>query len=728
VIVVKESSKSFYKDLHCEILALSEIEASGGKLLVELQEEPRFLQFSSGSTGVPKGIEYSFADVYAHVYEYANMLNLDKSTQIISWLPLYHDMGLIACLMLPLITRHPVHLISAFEWIQKPEILFSDAQKLKSTHVWMPNFAFKLLTDKVPSGKYSLSSFKCMSSCAEPVDYRVVRGFFNKFEGDGLKTDCLSSTYAMAENIFAMSHCSFNLNDDSWYLKLSNKEFLSGNVDTSENGRRYVVSCGCRMPSVDVQINAPSNGIGDICIRSPFTANQYHNMDIQILDENGFFNTNDQGFLYGEELFVVGRATDMIIQNGINIYPQDIENVVNSICGVYPGRNVCFGLYNDETGTEDIVILAEQKNCDDVSALIYNIYSSVEGRLGFVPSVVKILPHMWLRKTSSGKISRRLNRQKFQGYLEKQIHIIGCSHVYAFNASDELYNQDTTAENVFLKQIPIVSSENILCFPKWDELVGYLENVPDGSLIALLIGEQDIRTVIPWLCRHKHMNQVQAVSWVIEKYNGLVAKLQNMYPELTYIWILPPPPGEGLKPHPRFVNSEELTDEVYYHFSADQSTRRCIAKQFQKTLCNKLELPVIDIWEQIVSSIDLELLDKYRRDGSHIQNVKLLYECKLEALSGYIVGKAKIAEQSTERQKLDRDNVAKELSQLIKLNFGHYLDMGDELTLVLSSMDIVTLFGLLQKKYHVDLPSTWMDKTQIQYFDSFCEWVLGCSG
>ncbi len=688
-------------------------------------DSPSFVQFSSGSTGVPKAMAYTWSALESHVHDFEAALELKQGDGFISWLPLYHDMGLIASLMTPLIAGHPTHLISPFDWVKNPGILFEDSARLKASHCWMPNFAFKLLSKKLSPKLYDLSSFRCMASCAEPVLYQTVREFHDVFKSAGLSSKALAGTYAMAESIFAMTHTTYDLKGNSWFVELSEKDFQEGNIIFKPHGNRFLVSCGPPIKNMELKINADDGKIGDILIRSPTMLQDYLHRPGRFLDEKGWFNTGDQGCLLRGELYVCGRSSDLIIHHGINLYPQDIEDLLNEIEGVYPGRNVCLGFRNEKLGTEDIIILTEAQAGVDHQELSQHIHDTVARRLDVIPSKVRVVPYSWLRKTSSGKISRKLNLQKFLDFEQKPIHVLGCSHIYAFNASEELYNQETTAKNIHLKQIPIISSENITREPRESEFYNYLKALPQESVVCLLFGEQDIRTVIPFLLRHQNLGLEEALNQVYANYAKMLDKIHEIRPDLILCWILPPPPGTGMKPHPRFLASKDLTDEVYYHFLATQQQRRIYARALEKLLRDKLTIPLINIWPKILKDEEnLEVKEHFLRDNSHLQNVKTLYEKEITRQLGVQILTTKKATGNRIRTYLNPKNIDAMLQSILHENFGIQAQTGTRLLSRLTSLDIVELLSLLQETFEVSLPPTWMDKSEISTYENLRSWVL----
>jgi fatty-acyl-CoA synthase len=724
IVVEPQFSKRFAEAFPgIEIIILDQ--ANIERLELSPPESPSFLQFSSGSTGIPKAMSYTWSNLQTHVQDFEASLKLQVNDSFISWLPLYHDMGLIASLMTPLITHHPLHLMSPFDWIKNPGILFEDGAFLQSSHCWMPNFAFKLLSKKLSPKDYDLSSFRCIASCAEPILYQTMQEFYDLFKEAGLSSTALAGTYAMAESVFAMTHKAYNLEDQSWFMQVCEKAFETGKVQRQAEGSRYLVSCGRPLKNLELRVNAKTGEIGEILIRSQTILQKYLNQDVSILDAEGWFNTGDRGVLLEGELYICGRSSDLIIHHGVNLYPQDVEDVLNGIEGVYAGRNVCLGLKNETTGTEEVIILTETMGEVHPDELVETIYDKTARSLDIIPSKIRVVPYGWLRKTSSGKISRRLNLQKFLDYENKPIHIIGCSHIYAFNASEELYNQKTTAQNIHLKQIPIVSSENITREPRASEFRNYLAELPKEAAVFLLFGEQDIRTVIPFLLRQKNLSLEEALEQIYQSYKAMLREIHQLRPDLILAWIIPPPPGTGMKPHPRFMASKVLTDEVYYHFLATQEERRIYAKAFEKLLQDKLSVPLINIWPKILKNeASLEVQEHFLRDDSHLQNVKSIYEEEIHQQLGLQVLATKETPQDKTRTRLNPTNIDGKLKPLLRKHFGIRAKPSTPLLSRLSSLDIVELLSLLQEHFEVSLPPTWMDKSEIATYQDLRHWVL----
>ncbi len=386
------------------------------------------LQHSSGTTGLKKGVALSNRNVMNQLRNYATSIRLCDEDKIVSWLPLYHDMGLIACFILPLASGVPLVLMSPFHWIANPIMLLRAIHDNHCTLCWMPNFAYNFLATRIGGDKtqdLDLSSMRAFINCAESVSAHSHQLFYDRFRQNGLRPTALCTSYAMAENTFAVTQGGITepvkvetLDADA--LLMQQRAVLAS---SQTKAPQLVVSSGKPIPNNEIQIvdeegkALPERRVGEIVIRSDsMLSGYYRRPDLaQQAVKNGWYWTGDLGYVAGGDLFVLGRKKDMIIVAGKNIYPQDIEEIVSGIEGVYPGRAVAFGVYNDAIGTEDVIILAESVVEDKPKklALKLAIAKAIREQLECIANEIILLPHMWLLKSSSGKISRSGNRKKY---------------------------------------------------------------------------------------------------------------------------------------------------------------------------------------------------------------------------------------------------------------------------------------------------------------------------
>lgn len=402
-------------------------------------DEIVLLQHSSGTTGLQKGVALSHQAVFNQLESYAEALRLNHADVIVSWLPLYHDMGLIAGFILPILSRVPLVLMSAFDWVRAPFKLFHAISHYRGTLCWLPNFAYNFCAQKIRDRdleNIDLSSLRAVSNCSEPMHWKSHQLFLERFQPYGLRPQALATCYAMAENVFAVTQGGVDgrvtvdtIRQDALLTRQLAEPAAgeSGAVKMLSAGRPIRHTC-LRVLGTDGK-DLPERQIGEIAIQSNcMLTGYYHRPDLTekaFLD--GWYLTGDLGYLANGELYVTGRKKDLIIVGGKNVYPQDLERLAGEIQGVYPGRVVAFGVYNEQTGTEDVVIVAEAQ--DDHQAedpeLAGQIGDEIRRYVTRASDIalryVQVVERNWLLKTSSGKIARAANREKYLAQGTKAI-------------------------------------------------------------------------------------------------------------------------------------------------------------------------------------------------------------------------------------------------------------------------------------------------------------------
>lgn len=379
-----------------------------------------FLQFSSGTTAAKKGVLISIEALFNQIEAYAPTLDFKKSSRIVSWLPHYHDMGLIACMFLPFIQGVPLIMMSPFEWVKNPVILFRWTEEFKGTHIWLPNFALgHLCKSHSPEelNSYNLQSLERIVLCSEPVLYETLSEFRETMKpsfGSGLRID---NCYAMAENTYAMTqtdHQGIN------FIEIDESIFQKEHRIVLKSNGKKIASAGFPLNNIDIRIldnnheKAEEDVVGEVLIKSDCMLQGYFKNPEATSNAfiDSYFNTGDLGFFHKGQLYITGRKKELIIVGGENIYPQDIEIILNKDEKLIPGRNVVFGVEDDRIGTEKIVILAELKNADDIPD-VGRLRSEILNSLNISVREIHFLPHMSLKKGTAGKISRFLNKNAF---------------------------------------------------------------------------------------------------------------------------------------------------------------------------------------------------------------------------------------------------------------------------------------------------------------------------
>ncbi len=432
-----ETSASTIKGLHfpLEWAAAGNAQVNGELDLVALSHnpsDPLLLQHSSGTTGLQKPVLLSHTAVLEHVKRYAQAIQLSEEDKIVSWLPLYHDMGLIAAFHLPLAFGVPTIQISPFEWVLAPSILLEAVSKERGTISWLPNFAFDMMADKISSEDLegvSLESWRMIINCSEPVRHESHRKFSTRFQPLGLKESALSTCYAMAETTFAVTQTPPGVAPA--VLLVDRVELAKGKVTPVTEGSvgRLCVSSGSLVSGCDVRIvdevgaGVAEGGVGEIAIRSVSMFDGYRNYPEKTAAvlRNGWYYSGDYGFINDGNYYVVGRKKDIIIVAGNNIYPEDVEAAVGAVPGVLAGRVIAFGEDDAELGSERLSVMAETNLSEPVAQNQLRLEILKAGMAIDVSiSKVYLVPPRFLIKSSAGKPSRQANKERV-GLIEAEV-------------------------------------------------------------------------------------------------------------------------------------------------------------------------------------------------------------------------------------------------------------------------------------------------------------------
>jgi acyl-CoA synthetase (AMP-forming)/AMP-acid ligase II len=395
------------------------------------------LQHSSGTTGLQKGVALSHRAVFRQLDVYGRAIRLRPEDTIVSWLPLYHDMGLIAGFLLPILGGIPLVLMSPFDWVRAPYKLLQAVSAHRGTLSWLPNFAYNFCAQKIRDRQLEgvdLSSWRAVSNCSEPMHYQSHRKFLDRFRGFGLRESALATCYAMAENVFAVTQG--GIGAPATVDAVSQRGLLVDRIARPpQDGEEAMnmLSCGPPVENAAVRIvddaraELPERHLGEVMLRSDCMLTEYyHRPDLTAKAfHEGWFLTGDLGYLAGGELYITGRKKDLIIVGGKNVYPQDLELLASEVPGVHPGRVVAFGVYSEEMGTENVVIVAERDSPEtaaegekgDGEQLAEEIRRRVTRGSDIALRQVRVVDRGWLLKTSSGKIARGANREKYLAEL-----------------------------------------------------------------------------------------------------------------------------------------------------------------------------------------------------------------------------------------------------------------------------------------------------------------------
>jgi fatty-acyl-CoA synthase len=387
-----------------------------------------FIQFSSGTTGLPKGVMLTHRSILSYLEMRSAVLQQGSADIIVGWLPLYHDMGLLTQIIQPLYCRSRTILINPADWLARPHLFFEAIDQYKGTMSWMPNFAFRYCLSRIPSEKLAgldLSSLRILLSGSEPVQLETIRQFADRFAAYGLRREVITVGYGMAEHVAAVTFTpadTFPAAESIDGAALQNGQAVVVAAETP--GSRAIVSCGYPMTGIGLRIVndqgqlLPDRHVGEVQVKSPALFLGYYHLpeETAAAFRDGWFCTGDLGYLVKGQLYICGRKKDLIIVGGRNIHPHHLEALAQSVLGPHGRYTAAFGLHDETLGTELAVLACEMRQLPTTEerdrwqqAIREQISAAFQLHLHDIVMVEK----GWIVKTTSGKINRTACGQKY---------------------------------------------------------------------------------------------------------------------------------------------------------------------------------------------------------------------------------------------------------------------------------------------------------------------------
>lgn len=395
--------------------------------------DPMLLQHSSGTTGLQKPVVLSHRAILNHVKNLGGAMRLTEKDKAVSWLPLYHDFGLIAAYHIPLAYGITTIQIDPFEWVLAPVLLPEVISKEKATTSFSPNFAYNVLAEKIDEEELEgldLSSLRLIVNAAEPIRHDSHEKFVKRFKKYGLNPLSLGCLYGMAE--VTLGATLTTPGEPIPELIVDRNELSRGIMKFADSNSviRVCVSSGhpiegCELKVVDENRKEVEDGIvGEVAVKSVSMFDGYRNYPEKTAEvvENGWYYSGDYGFRWQGEYYIIGRKKDIIIVAGKNIYPEDIEDAMNSVEGLIPGRTIAFGEEDANMGTEFVAIVSETnaQTEEEKNKIRMNILKAGMS-IDIIIHKVYLVPPRWLIKSSSGKPSRKANKERLISDTDPQV-------------------------------------------------------------------------------------------------------------------------------------------------------------------------------------------------------------------------------------------------------------------------------------------------------------------
>jgi len=410
----------------CRLVAGVQQYGQGHGLIAQPVGEMAAIQFSSGTTGDPKPVMLTHDNMVSNARTILAQLPGDPSDHRgVSWLPLYHDMGLIGCLLAAVVAHAPLTLIAPERFVVRPISWLQAISETRATVSVAPNFAFGLVSERVDDADLvdlDLGCWKVALCGAEPVHPRTMERFTDKLAPCGFESTAVTPVYGLAEATLAVT-----------FSDLETPPRWTGfDADLLENKRlavprangRQIASLGrplnCSLAIRDAdQRSLPEGKVGTVFVKGPGVMAGYLDRDEStraVIDQDGWLNTGDSGFLHKGELYLCGREKDLIIIRGRNHDPALVEQSLDGLRGIRTGCVAAFACNDEEADTESLVVLAEVRGEEPMERVSVEDEARrrIQAHTGLRVSNVQLVAAGTLPRTSSGKIRRSEARRRFE--------------------------------------------------------------------------------------------------------------------------------------------------------------------------------------------------------------------------------------------------------------------------------------------------------------------------
>ena len=415
------------RELSTMVMSLSAVEQFDATLL--RTGDIAFLQYTSGSTGNPKGVILTHANLLANIRAMGEAVQADASDVFVSWLPLYHDMGLIGAWLGSLYYAMPLVLMSPLTFLTHPQRWLWAIHRYRATLSAGPNFAFELCLRRIIDSDIEgldLSSLRLMFNGAEPVSPDTLRRFTARFASQGLRPAALAPVYGLAESCVGLAFPPLGRGPliDRILRDVLMRDGRAVPAAAGEAATLELVACGQPLVGHQIRIvDATGHEVGEreegrLEFKGPScTSGYFRNAEgTRNLFHDGWLDSGDLAYMVGGEIYLTGRVKDIIIRAGRNIYPHELEDAVGNIAGIRKGCVAVIGTTDNTSGTERLVVLAETRETDaNILERLRSEVSAVAADLiGMPPEEVILAPPHSVLKTSSGKIRRAASRELYE--------------------------------------------------------------------------------------------------------------------------------------------------------------------------------------------------------------------------------------------------------------------------------------------------------------------------
>jgi len=559
-------------------------------------EAVALIQYTSGSTGDPKGVVLSHANLLANIRAMGGVMEASSADVFVSWLPLYHDMGLIGAWLGCMYFAASLYAMSPLSFLVRPESWLWAIHRFRATFSASPNFGFELCLNKISDADLAgldLGSLRMVANGAEPVSVPTLRRFIERFGRYGFPAQAMAPVYGLAENSVGLA---FPPVGRAPVIDRVNRDRLSthGVAEPAkpEDPRPLeIVACGQPLPGHEIRIvDEAGYELGErrLEFRGPSATRGYFRNETKTreLFHDGWLDSADRGYTAGGDVYITGRIKDIIIRAGRHLYPQEIEEAVADIPGIRKGGVAVFGVTDRASGTERVVVLAETRETDPAAraALQARAHEITTDIAGTPPDDIVLAPPRTVPKTSSGKIRRSAAKALYEsGHIEPMQRALWW----------QLLRLTLSGAGPQIRRLARLSRETLYAAWWWMVLSGAFLL---GSLAVLILPRASWRwSALRWTCRATLAAMgIPFSASGIERIPGrgamLVFNHSSYVDALVLAAVLP---GE-----PAIVAKRELAGQF-----------------LSGTLLRRLEIPFVERYDVSGSLADTEALMTLARQG-----------------------------------------------------------------------------------------------------------------
>jgi acyl-CoA synthetase (AMP-forming)/AMP-acid ligase II len=386
------------------------------------------VQFTSGTTAARKLVPATHRKVVHCLNGYIERLKITEQDVVVNWMPLYHDFGLFAGFVLPLLFGIPLVLMSVYRWVRSPQSLLQAIQTYQGTLCWTNNFGVQYMANNVRARHkvgLDLSSLRVLGCGGEQNRLESQAAFETAYRPHGLRRHVFTNGYGLAETVFVLATTEPEQPIATLWIDVQRlqQERIAEVVPAESPGALAVMSCGAALNGIHVQIQdrdsrvLADRQVGEVVLSGSYVFDGYLSpSEAKFAGSDRGFRSGDLGFLQDGQIFLVGRQKDLIIAAGENVYPELIEALAVEHPDVLPDQSAAFGVYDDAIGSERLVLVcgvARGLSNPAFEKIHQDIRQTITTETGLVLGDLKLVRRGWIVKTENGKIARGRSREKY---------------------------------------------------------------------------------------------------------------------------------------------------------------------------------------------------------------------------------------------------------------------------------------------------------------------------